>query len=82
MNTNGINDKTKVSFTVIGALVIPIIAAVAAFTSVRVEQKALKEKVNTIEGDYVPRSEIEVKLDSIENNINDIDKKIDRLIEK
>jgi len=73
--TNGtINNNTRFSVAVVGAIVIPLVTAVGAFTVVKTEQSTIREEVSRIRSDYVPRNEIELQLTLI-------NEKLDNLIE-
>jgi len=69
-----INNNTRFSVAVIGAIVIPLVTAVGAFTVVKTEQSTIREEVSRIRSDYVPRNEIELQLTLI-------NEKLDNLIE-
>lgn len=73
-NKNGITKNSKISIglgiTILGA----VLLAYGSFITIQAQQENIEKDVDFIRQDYVPRNEIEVQL-------NSINQKLDRLIE-
>jgi len=71
--TNGtINNKTKISVALVGMMAVPVLGFVATFATLKTEQTTIKEKVEHIASDYVPRDELQIQIKSIVEDIREV----------